>query len=78
MYERRTIFVYLAITDGEFMWYQFDPEQGDVQMGKLRLAAASRGLRGKKPLYVHLGRRKQIYGGAFKCVPGYVPRHAHL
>lgn len=39
----RNSLTYLAITDGEFMWYQFDPEQGDVQMGKLRLAAASGG-----------------------------------
>ena len=26
------------------MWYQFDPEQGDVELGKLRLAASSGGV----------------------------------
>lgn len=39
----RNSLTYIAITDEEFMWYQFDPEQGDVQLGKLRLAACSEG-----------------------------------
>lgn len=39
----RNSLTYIAITDEEFMWYQFDPEQGDVQLGKLRLAACSGG-----------------------------------
>ena len=35
---------YIGITNQEFMWYQFDPEQGDVQLGKLRLLASSGGV----------------------------------
>ena len=37
----RNSLTYIAITDQEFMWYQFDPEQGDVQLGKMRLLSSS-------------------------------------
>lgn len=39
----RNSLTYIAITNEELMWYQFDPEQGDVQLGKLRLAVSSGG-----------------------------------
>lgn len=37
----RNSLTYIGITNQEFMWYQFDPEQGDVQLGKMRLSAVS-------------------------------------
>ena len=40
----RNSLTYIGITNQEFMWYQFDPEQGDVQLGKMRLAASSGGV----------------------------------
>ena len=40
----RNSLTYFAITDEEFMWYQFDPEQGDVELGKMRILASSGGV----------------------------------
>lgn len=40
----RNSLTYIAITDEKFMWYQFDPEQGDVELGKMRLVASSGGV----------------------------------
>ena len=34
---------YIGITDQELIWYQFDPEQGDVEVEKLRISSASGG-----------------------------------
>lgn len=39
----RNSLTYIGITNQEVLWYQFDPEQGDVQLGKLRLLASSGG-----------------------------------
>ena len=39
----RNSLTYIGISNQEFLWYPFTPEQGDVQMGKMRLLASSGG-----------------------------------
>lgn len=39
----RNSLTYIAMTDEMFIWYQFDPEQGDVERGKLRILSSSGG-----------------------------------
>ena len=34
---------YIAMTDETFIWYQFDPEQGDVERGRMRILSSSGG-----------------------------------
>ena len=39
----RNSLIYIAMTDEKLIWYQFDPEQGDVERGSIRLIASSGG-----------------------------------
>lgn len=39
----RNSLTYIAMTDETFIWYQFDPEQGDVERGRMRILSSSGG-----------------------------------